>query len=101
MKIDQSIKTGLTGETRSDARPAKPAAAPATTNAGVDVQLSPLAAQLQILTQEVASSPDVFDANQVAQIKQAISEGRFEVNPEVIADRLIATAQELLQAAHG
>jgi negative regulator of flagellin synthesis FlgM len=37
-----------------------------------------------------------FDADKVARISQAISDGSFKVNPEVIADKLIANAQELL-----
>jgi negative regulator of flagellin synthesis FlgM len=37
-----------------------------------------------------------FDAEKVARIGQAIRDGSFKVNPEVIADKLIANAQELL-----
>ena len=37
-----------------------------------------------------------FDAEKVARIAKAIDEGTFKVNPEVIADKLIANAQELL-----
>jgi negative regulator of flagellin synthesis FlgM len=37
-----------------------------------------------------------FDADKVARISQAISDGSFKINAEVIADRLIANAQELL-----
>jgi len=37
-----------------------------------------------------------FDADKVAQISQAIADGSFKVNAEVIADKLIANAQELL-----
>ncbi|NJM32267.1 MAG: hypothetical protein HC848_04605 [Limnobacter sp.] len=29
-------------------------------------------------------------------MRQAIQEGKFEVNPEAVADRIIASAQELL-----
>jgi negative regulator of flagellin synthesis FlgM len=38
------------------------------------------------------------DNNRVQEIKQAIAEGRFRINPEAIADRLISTAQELINA---
>jgi negative regulator of flagellin synthesis FlgM len=41
------------------------------------------------------SSPE-FDAGKVARISQAIADGSFTINPEVIADKLIANAQELL-----
>lgn len=37
-----------------------------------------------------------FDAEKVERLAQAIREGKFQVNPEVIADKLIANAQELL-----
>lgn len=37
-----------------------------------------------------------FDANKVEAIRQAIREGRFTVNAEAIADRLIAEATALL-----
>lgn len=40
----------------------------------------------------------VGDNAKVAEIKQAIIEGRFKVNPEVIADRLLETVKELIQA---
>jgi negative regulator of flagellin synthesis FlgM len=37
-----------------------------------------------------------FDAAKVERIALAIAEGKFQVNAEVIADKLIANAQELL-----
>lgn len=37
-----------------------------------------------------------FDAAKVERISQAIGEGKFKINAEVIADKLIANAQELL-----
>jgi negative regulator of flagellin synthesis FlgM len=37
-----------------------------------------------------------FDTEKVNRIAQAIRDGKFEVNPEAIADKLIANAQELL-----
>ena len=40
-----------------------------------------------------------FDADKVARIAQAISEGKFEINAEKIADRLIANAHEVLGKA--
>lgn len=39
-----------------------------------------------------------FDAAKVARISQAISEGKFTINAQAIADKLVANAQELLDA---
>ena len=70
---------------------AAPAAAPV---AGTQVALSTTATDL--MTGGV--SPE-FDAEKVARIAQAIAEGRYMVNAEAIADKLIANAQELLGRA--
>jgi len=35
--------------------------------------------------------------SKIAEIKQAMAEGRFKVNPEVVADRLLETVKELIQ----
>ena len=82
----------------------KPAVAPATTErkgaaapaaaaaqASTQVELSAAASQLS----GVSSDP-TFDAAKVERIAQAIRDGKFTVNPEAIADKLIVNAQELL-----
>ena len=43
-----------------------------------------------------ATAEGSFDAEKVERIAQAIKDGKFKVNPEAIADKLIANAQELL-----
>jgi negative regulator of flagellin synthesis FlgM len=53
------------------------------------VELSSTAAAL-------LSGATPFDAEKVARISQAIAEGNFKINPEVIADKLIGNARELL-----
>ena len=58
-----------------------------------DVRLSGLAAQLRTSDDSTA-----FDAARVAEIKQAIVDGRFSINAGAIADRLIASARELVDA---
>lgn len=40
-----------------------------------------------------------FDSQKVERIAQAIREGKFQVNAEAIADKLIANARELLPPA--
>jgi negative regulator of flagellin synthesis FlgM len=58
-----------------------------------EVQLSALAAQLSASDDEQA-----FDSVRVTEIKQAISEGRFTINTGAIAERLIASARELVDS---
>ncbi|MEQ1814210.1 MAG: flagellar biosynthesis anti-sigma factor FlgM [Candidatus Nitrotoga sp.] len=57
----------------------------------VSVSLGSTSTQLHAM----ASLP-VVDAGKVAEIKQAISDGRFKVNPEIVADRLIETVRDLI-----
>lgn len=59
------------------------------------VNINPLASQLQSLEGRLAQEPAV-DAQRVAEIRQAIREGRFTINPEAVADNLIASVKELL-----
>ena len=58
-----------------------------------DVQLSTLSTQLSGSDNEQS-----YDAARVSEIKQAISEGRFTINAGAIADRLINSAQELVDS---
>lgn len=43
-----------------------------------------------------AANTEVVNTAKVAEIKQAISEGRFKVNSEVVAERLLATVRDLM-----
>ena len=63
-----------------------------TSSGGDEVQLSSLAAQMR------ATDDYAFDTARVAEIKQAIAEGRFSINASAIADRLIASTKELLDS---
>lgn len=45
-----------------------------------------------------ATETSPFDSARVEEIKAAIAEGRFRINPETIADSIIRTAQELIDA---
>ena len=64
--------------------------APTTPESSTHVALSSTATNL--LT---AANAD-FDANKVSRITQAIADGKFEINAEAIADKLLANAQEAL-----
>lgn len=48
-----------------------------------------------------AGAASEFDAEKVARIAGQIADGTFKVNPEAIADKLIANAQELLSKVQG
>ncbi|HNH51126.1 MAG TPA: flagellar biosynthesis anti-sigma factor FlgM [Nitrosomonas sp.] len=52
------------------------------------------------LSSTLSSLGDTTAANisKIAEIKQAMAEGRFKVNPEVVADRLLETVKELIQS---
>ncbi|MGG7054591.1 flagellar biosynthesis anti-sigma factor FlgM [Nitrosomonas sp. ANs5] len=95
MKIDQTIRgrSGVAaGGDQGKVDKAGAAKSEAVQGQG-HVHISPLATQIQ------APDPNdqVVDAAKVAEIKQAISEGRFKVNPEVVADRLLESVKELIQ----
>ena len=65
-----------------------------------NVHISPQSSQLQ-RAESSASSSSVVDTGKVQEIKQAINDGSFRVNPEVVADRLIETVKELLDSKRG
>ncbi len=91
MKIGSTIDTAAVAETLRGSRATGPAsvATPAAADHD-DVAVSAAGAQMSAL-----GSGD-FDSAKVDSIRQAIREGRFTVNPEAIADRLIADAAALL-----
>ena len=101
MKIDGKLTTPLSTDVSGDLRSGKPGAgakADAGTGSGesVNVQISSLAEQLRAIQARLASG-EVVDAAKVAEIRQAIAEGRFQVNPDAIAERLLQTVRELLE----
>ena len=84
-----------TGQARTrSASGAAATAAQAPLDASSTVALSTTAASLL-----AAGAPVDFDAAKVALMTDAIARGTYVVNPEVIADKLIANAQELLVKA--
>jgi negative regulator of flagellin synthesis FlgM len=101
VKIDNKLTSRLTGEVAADSRPTprsgSSSGSDAPPAAGVDVQLSSLGSQLRNIESGLAGG-DSIDAAKVAEIRQAISEGRLNINPNAIADRLLQTVQELIKA---
>lgn len=61
---------------------------------GVGLTVSEAARALE---QAGVASEAEFDAVKVEQVRQAIASGTYAVNPEAIADRLLANAQEMLR----
>ncbi|MFG6461888.1 flagellar biosynthesis anti-sigma factor FlgM [Roseateles sp. DXS20W] len=104
MKIGNSPESGAPA--KAEQRPAarKPEST-ATTDAARPAAAAPApSAQVAIssaakLAASAAGSDDgSFDAAKVDRIAKAISEGKFTVNANAIADKLVANAQELLSA---
>jgi len=104
VKIDNSVKTVNSGAVSSSAaggaRPGNVPASPAGSGGGEQVDLSPLASQLQAIQSGMSDTP-VVDTARVAEIKQAIANGQFRVNANAVADQLLQTARDLLRSRQG
>lgn len=96
MKIDSNKPAGTPSSPSGAARtrssqagaasaPAKPASQP------TEATLS----GAQSVDSVLASTP-IVDTERVAEIKRAIAEGRFQVNPERIADGLLQSVRDML-----
>ncbi len=114
VKIDKSAKPTATtpvpgGNGRANASSSSSQGAPGTSSNGAgsagvpsagisstSVHIGEAASHLQ---SAVASAPAI-DMNKVAAVRQAISEGRFQVNAQVVAEGLIASVRQLVQS-HG
>lgn len=99
MKIDKTLQPVSTvsvndGKRRTDVTPA--------TNASQEdsVHLSANIAKLQSIDSSSAND-SIVNSARVQEIKQAISEGNFQINPGVVADRLLETVKELIQSKKG
>lgn len=97
MKIDDSLKkTAGLGVGTTQARPGKGAEKAGTVNnAPAESGSVHLSSKLQSLTQ---GSNGVFDAKKVEEIKAAIAEGRFQVDPEKVANGLLDTVSDLIHS---
>lgn len=107
MKVNSLPEPSVSASSAGSAKPAERSVAPAVNAnaaapvsnavAGVSVTLSPVT---QTMTQGVArSGTDVFNAEKVQAMRQAIQNGSFSANAEVIADRLLANARDMLGVA--
>lgn len=89
MKIDStSFKTP---PLRAATTPQKP-----TENTGRAAETAGINAPAAGAAQRIEKSP--VNASRINEIKEAISQGRFKINPDAIADGLIQTARDLVNS---
>jgi negative regulator of flagellin synthesis FlgM len=95
MKItntSEPLRPDRTASSAGDPRATAPKAEPVAQTERV--QVSDLAARLSQLETQFGSAE--FDAKKVEEVRAAIAEGRFKVNADALADRLLSSVAELL-----
>lgn len=92
MKINSAIPSIGTAPDAGRARGSAATAQRPGSGSVVRVDISSLSARMQ----EVGAGETPINTQRVAEIKQAISEGRFQINPERIADGLLASVRDML-----
>lgn len=103
MKIDKTLpplpasQIGELAPRSANARAGAGSTQSEATPSSTNVKLGTGAAQLRSLGENVASASAVNKAK-VAEIKQAISEGRFKINDQAVADGLIDSVKEMISA---
>jgi negative regulator of flagellin synthesis FlgM len=88
---DLPSKTSAARTPKSDTTAARVATS-AAADPGVAVVITSGA---RTMAKDAVGQPPVIDAKKVAAMKAAIQDGSFTVNPQAIADKLLANAQEL------
>lgn len=95
MKISNSTPgLGIPGSSTVSARPA-PAPQSSLSAAGT-AQVATFTQHMQEVQSTIADTP-VVNAERVKEIKQAIAEGRFQIDPERIADGLLDNVKQMLR----
>lgn len=84
-----SVVTALNNAPAKVDKPVNPVTRPNGAGAEDVVQLTDLGARLQELGKAVESVPEV-DRARVEQLRQALSDGTYQIDPEAIADKLVA-----------
>jgi negative regulator of flagellin synthesis FlgM len=100
VKINGSIPSVTANEAAGRTKPAAQGNRQTPASAADQVDLSSMSARLQDTNAAIGDVPAV-DAARVAEIKQAISEGRFQINPERIADGLLENVRQMLARQQG
>ena len=98
MKIENSapLLVATTGTVKNGE--AKPAQGVSTQPQESTVALSPLSTRMQEISSGMAKSPS-FDPSRLAEIKQAISEGKMKVDVSKIASGLVDSVRLMLSQA--
>ena len=91
MKVGHLDNAAAVAPASKERKPATRPAAQEGAEPSSKVELSSTASALS-----TGGADGSFDAEKVERIAQAIRDGKFEVNADAIADKLIANAQELL-----
>lgn len=94
MKIGSSTDLFPAGKAVENRATPKDTASTATTEKNDQVSLSDLSRKLSAIQSKVSDGG--IDTKRVAEIKAAIRNGEFRVNPDVVADRLVRSVQDLL-----
>ena len=90
----QSATIETKGNTDANASAGKPATADGSTD---QISFTDTARLMHDLEIRIAESP-VVDSNRVAQVRSAIDDGTFAVNPNRIAERMISLETALTEA---
>ena len=98
MKIDPTLKTAsISPIVEERTRTTKQQAEKPVEKESASVKLSSLSSQLQEIEARMDKSQAV-DSKRVAEIKRSIEDGSFKVDSSVVADRLLESTRESLQA---
>ena len=96
MKIDNALKNVQSPSQKGKVGKSKAQGTQEQTGVSDNVELTARSALMQSLESALAKLPDT-DAGKIEEIRQAIAEGRFQVNEEVVAEKLIHEAMENLR----
>jgi len=97
VNVNDALKNGTTLPEITQPQPRSSATTSAKTDtASADSANVQLSAQYQSLGTKAAGTGGTFDAKKVAEIKAAIANGTFQVDPEKVASGLLDTVKDLI-----